>query len=87
LEKAAWMKAHANQKEKPAPVAEGLENRASEPAGGFIGILIAAAKRQDELIETLICAVESGDQPGINEAARAIAVHRCAHEPANTLRT
>jgi len=81
------MKAHANQKEKPAPVAEGLENRASEPAGGLIGILIAAAKRQDELIETLIFAVESGDQPGINEAARAIAAHRYPPEPANSFRT
>lgn len=79
------MKAHANPKEHPVPVASGLENRAPEPAGGLIGTLIAAAKRQDELIEALMRAVEAGDQQGINEAARAIAAHRGAPEPAKTL--
>lgn len=83
----AWMKAHANLKDHPVPFTVGLENSVSEPASGLIGTLIAAAKRQDDLIETLICAVESGDQQGINEAARAIAIHRGAPESAATLRT
>lgn len=49
----------------------------------LVQVLVAAAKREDELLESLVAAVSAGDNEAILDAARAVSANRQQGENAN----